>query len=55
MASSGANRTAYACPVFRKERLAGVTSTRAANSPSDIFRRAIITSKFTIIGIRFPD
>ena len=40
-----------AFPVFNMERLAGVRSIFSAKSPSEIFRFAIITSKFTIIGI----
>ena len=42
---------AFAFPVFNMERLAGVRSIFSAKSPSEIFRFAIITSKFTIIGI----
>ena len=51
MASSVEKRTALAFPVFRIERFAGVRSIRSASSPSEIFRFAIITSRFTIIGI----
>lgn len=51
MASSVEKRTAFALPVLRMERLACVSPTRSANSPKDIFRRAIITSRFTIIGM----
>ena len=51
MASSVEKRMALALPVFRMERLAGVRSMVAASSLSDILRRAIITSRFTIIGI----
>jgi hypothetical protein len=51
MASSVLNRMAFAFPVFSIERFAGVIPTFSDNSLSDIFRLAIITSKFTIIGI----
>ena len=51
MASRVEKRTALAFPVFRMERLAGVRSIRSASSPSEIFRFAIITSRFTIMGI----
>ena len=53
IASKVENRTALAFPVFRMERLAGVRSIFSASSPSEIFRFAIITSRFTIIGILF--
>ena len=51
IASSVEKRIAFAFPVFRIERLAGVRSIFSASSLSEIFRFAIITSKFTIIGI----
>ena len=53
MASRVEKRTALAFPVFKMERLAGVRSIRSASSPSEIFRFAIITSRFTMIGIGF--
>lgn len=51
MASKVLNRMAFAFPVFRIERFGRVMSTVSANSESDIFRLASITSKFTIMGI----
>jgi len=42
---------ALALPVFSIERLASVKSTFSESSFNDIFRLAIITSKFTIIGM----
>ena len=42
-------RMALAFPVLRIERLAGVISIFSASSPKDIFLRAIIMSRFTII------
>lgn len=51
IASKVEKRMAFAFPVFSMERLAGVRSIFSAKSPSEIFRFAIITSKFTIIGI----
>ena len=51
IASRVEKRMAFAFPVFNMERLAGVRSIFSAKSPSEIFRLAIITSKFTIIGI----
>src|SRR6185295_17064281 len=51
MASSVLNRTAFALPVLSIERLANVRSTFSESSFNDIFRLAIITSRFTIIGI----
>jgi hypothetical protein len=50
-ASSVLNRMAFAFPVFRIERFAGVISTFSDSSFREIFLRAIITSKLTIIGI----
>lgn len=46
-------RMAFAFPVFRMERLDSVKPTFSESSFSDIFRFAIITSKFTIIGISY--
>jgi hypothetical protein len=51
MDSKVLNLIAFAFPVFRMERLESVKSTFSDSSLSDIFRFAIITSKFTIIGI----
>lgn len=51
MASRVEKRMALAFPVFSMDRLAGVISILSANSPSEIFRRAIIMSRFTIIAI----
>ena len=51
MASNVEKRMAFAFPVFNMERLAGVRSIFSARSPSEIFRFAIITSRFTIIGM----
>lgn len=51
MASSVEKRMALAFPVFRMERLAGVRSMRSASVPRGIFRLAIITSRFTIMGM----
>ena len=51
MASNVEKRIALAFPVFRMERLAGVMSIFSDNSFSEIFRFAIMTSKFTIIAI----
>ena len=52
MVSSVENLTALAFPVFKTERFAGVIPTLSANSCDEILRFAIITSRFTIIGIR---
>lgn len=49
--SSVLNRIAFAFPVLSMERLASVKSTFSESSFKDILRLAIITSKFTIIGI----
>src|SRR5690606_1649890 len=49
--SSVLNRIAFAFPVFKIERLDSVRSTLSESSFSEIFRFAIITSKFTIMGI----
>ena len=51
IASSVLNRTALAFPVFSIDRLDNVISTFSESSLSDIFRFAIITSKFTMIGM----
>lgn len=51
MASNVLKRIALALPVFSMERLDKVKSTLSESSFNDIFRLAIITSKFTIIGI----
>jgi hypothetical protein len=53
MASNVLNRMAFAFPVLSMERLASVMSTFSESSFSDIFRFAIITSKFTIIGMAY--
>jgi len=42
----------FAFPVFRMERLDSVSPTLSESWFSDVFRFAIITSKFTIIGIK---
>ena len=44
-------RIAFAFPVFRIERLDNVKSTLSESSFREILRFAIITSKFTMIGI----
>ena len=44
---------AFALPVFRIERFDNVRSTLSESSFSEIFRFAIITSKFTIIGMAY--
>ena len=49
MASRVEKRMALALPVFRMERFACVRPTRSDNSPSEILRLAISTSRFTII------
>jgi hypothetical protein len=51
IASNVLKRMALALPVFSIERLASVKSTFAESSFNDIFRFAIITSKFTIMGM----
>jgi hypothetical protein len=51
MASNVLNRMAFALPVFKMERLDSVMSTFSDSSFSDILRLAIITSKFTIMGM----
>ena len=53
IASRVEKRMALAFPVFKIERFAGVRSILSASSPSEIFRFAIITSRFTIIGINY--
>ncbi len=42
---------ALALPVFRIDRFDGVMPIFSESSPSDILRRAIITSRLTIIAI----
>jgi len=44
-------RIAFAFPVFKIERLDNVKLTLSESSFKEIFRFAIITSKFTMIGI----
>ena len=51
IASKVLNRIAFAFPVFRIERLDNVRSTLSESSFRETFRFAIITSKFTMIGI----
>ena len=51
MASKVLNRIAFASPVFNIERFDKVSPTLSDSSFSDILRFAIITSKFTMIGI----
>lgn len=51
MASRVLNRMALALPVFRMDRLARVRSTFSESSLRLILRRAIITSRFTIMAI----
>ena len=46
-------RSAFAFPVFKIERFDRVKSTFPDSSLSDIFRRAIITSKFTMIDMAY--
>lgn len=53
MASSVLNRIALAFPVLSMERFASVRSTFSDSSFSDIFRLAIMTSRFTIIDIGY--
>lgn len=53
IASSVLKRTAFALPVFNMERLANVKSTFSESSFKDIFLLAIITSRFTIIGMAY--
>jgi len=53
IASNVLKRIAFALPVFRMERLDNVKSTLSESSFRDIFRFAIITSRFTIIGITY--
>lgn len=45
------NLMAFAFPVLRMERLDGVMFILSARSPKEILRFAIITSRFTIIGM----
>ena len=51
IASRVEKRIAFALPVYKMERFAGVIPIFAANSPEDIFRLASITSRLTIICI----
>ena len=51
IASKVLKRIAFAFPVFKIERLDNVKSTLSESSFREIFRLAIMTSKFTIIGI----
>ena len=53
IASKVLKRIAFAFPVFRIERFDNVRSTLSESSFSEIFRFAIITSKFTIIGMAY--
>lgn len=53
IASSVENLMAFAFPVLSIERLDSVKSTLSDNSLSDILRRAIITSRFTIMGMAY--
>ncbi len=47
------NLIAFAFPVFKIERFERVSPTFSDSSLSDIFRFAIITSKFTMIGMAY--
>jgi hypothetical protein len=49
--SSVLKRIAFAFPVFKMERFDNVKSTLSESSLREILRLAIITSKFTMIGI----
>jgi len=51
IASKVLKRIAFALPVFKIERLDNVKSTLSESSFREIFRFAIITSKFTMIGM----
>jgi hypothetical protein len=53
MASRVLKRIALALPVFKMERLDNVKSTLSESSLREILRFAIITSKFTMIGIGY--
>ncbi len=53
IASRVLNRTAFAFHVFKMERLDNVISTFSESSFNDILRLAIITSKFTIMGMSY--
>lgn len=53
MASSVENLIAFALPVLRMDRFAGVIPIMEASSFEDIFLLASITSIFTIIGMSF--
>ena len=54
MASRVEKRTARALLFFKMDRFAMVMSTFWASSPRDIFRLAIITSRFTTIPMFSP-
>jgi len=51
MASSVLKRMAFALPVFKMDKLDKVKSTFSDSSFNDIFRLAIMTSRFTTIGM----
>lgn len=51
IASNVLKRMAFAFPVFKMDKLDRVKPTFSDSSFRDIFRLAIITSRFTIIGI----
>ena len=53
IASNVLNLIAFAFPVFNIERFDKVNPTLSESSFSDIFRFAIITSKFTMIAIAY--
>jgi len=53
IASKVLKRIAFAFPVFKMERLDNVKSTLSESSFREIFRFAIITSKFTMIAISY--
>lgn len=53
IASKVVKRTALALPVFNIDKLAGVIPMRFESSFNEILRFAIITSRFTIMGIFF--
>jgi hypothetical protein len=53
IASRVLNRIAFALPVFNIERFDKVKSTFSESSFKDIFLLAIITSKFTIMGMAY--
>lgn len=55
IASSVLNRMAFAFPVFRIDKFAGVIPTRSESSLSEILFFAISTSKFMMMGIFIYD